>query len=269
MRKNATSSRLKTSTLCQFLFPALSYLHSTVGFDVNICRHADVVSTKILLTTLMTAVESYLGMNICFARLSLDDMEERKVSVVQEALQALSLRQVSPTLRNAKLMVYANMPDTLPRFDEEPWVVLVVDYSFHWFNVGLYTIDEGIVDPIEGTVRGPRIGENNQLDALQDSLTHLLANPPQNVNLPKQIRQLVVYGDDSKNAALYRLLAKILDTNLVRDAHISSSIYNGVTSLARNTYKNKDWVDFEMTVKPTFACRWRSKLYQLRDHNEL
>ena len=50
---------------------------------------------------------------------------------------------------------------------EEPLAVVAVVYSFHWFNVGLYTIDidEGFVLPVEGVVKDPTIGEDNQLKA--------------------------------------------------------------------------------------------------------
>ncbi|KAF2793034.1 hypothetical protein K505DRAFT_350231 [Melanomma pulvis-pyrius CBS 109.77] len=197
MRKNTASVATENSTLCRLLSPALNRLPSAFGLDVDICRNADVNSTKALLETLKTAVESYLGTSICFVVLSFDDVEGRQVSAAQEALQALGLRQVLPTIRAAKSVVLAHMPNILPGSNREPWVVLAVDYSFHWFNVGLYTLDEiGIVDPIEGTVRGPRIEEDNQLDALRDVLRHLFANPPPNANLPKQIHHLVVAHEE-------------------------------------------------------------------------
>jgi hypothetical protein len=127
------------------------------------CRDAEIASTKALLSSLKTAVESYLGTNICFASLSLDDvLEQHKVDVAQDALQALSLRQVLPTVQAAKQAVLAQRPDTSPTFDQEPWYILAVDHSLHWFNVGLYTTSEDIVDPVGSTVGGRIFDNGNQ-----------------------------------------------------------------------------------------------------------
>ena len=136
MRKNTTSPTTEDSAFCRLFSPALNRLPSASGVDVDICRHADVTSTKVLLATLKTAVESYLGTNICFATLSIDDVEDHELSVVQEALQSVGLRQVLPTIQAAKYVVLAHKPNTLPRSDEEPWIILAVDYSLHWYNVG-------------------------------------------------------------------------------------------------------------------------------------
>jgi hypothetical protein len=81
------------------------------------------------MSTLKTAIESYLGTNICFAALSLDDSKSYEASVAQETLQALGLRQVLSTVRAAGSVVRTHKPITLPGLDDKPWVVLVVDYS--------------------------------------------------------------------------------------------------------------------------------------------
>lgn len=269
MRKNTAPQSIDSSTLCRVLPPALDSLPSAVGLDVDICRHPDVTSIKALLATLRTAVESYLGTSVCFAALSLDDFEGDTVSVAQQALQAIGIRQVLPAIRAAKAEVLAHRPASLPDPEEEPWVVLAVEYSLHWFNVGLYTVDElGIVDPIQRAVGGPKIGEDNQLDALRDALRQLLAHPPPNVNLPEKIHHLVVYGDDAKNQALHHLIATFLNADLIRDAHVSSSVYDGVTIVARSAHVEMDTIDFETRNRPTFSCRWRSRLYR-KDQNEL
>ena len=117
------------------------------------------------------------------------------------------------------------------------------------------------MDPVEGTVRGRRIDEDFQIGALRDTLSHLFANPPPGINLPQQIHHLVVYGDDAKNDALQKLLAESLNADLVREAHVSSSIFDGVTVMAHTTHEHMDTVDFEMNVKSAFGCQWRSNLY--------
>jgi hypothetical protein len=148
MRKTTGSSSTEDSTLCQWLSPT---------------------------------IESYLGTNICFASLSLDVATENKIEVAEEALHALGLTRVLPTIQSAKHVILAHRPATVPEPDEE-WVVLAVDFSIRWYNIGLYAIEQlGIVDPVDDFVRGPRIDEDNQLDALRDTLSHLLANPPPNV----------------------------------------------------------------------------------------
>ncbi|KAF2683145.1 hypothetical protein K458DRAFT_405273 [Lentithecium fluviatile CBS 122367] len=198
----------------------------------------------------------------------LDDVAGR-ASVIQEALQALGLRQVLPTIRTAKDVVYAHMPNTVPGFYGEPLVVLAVDCSFHWFNVGLYAIDEiGLVDTIEGTVKGLRTQQDNQLDELRDTLRYLFANAPPNVNLPMQIHHLIVYGDDAKDDALHHLLATILGAVLVREAHFLSSVFDCLTHVARFAHEVMDTIDFEWTVPSAFSCRGQAKLHR-ENHNEL
>jgi hypothetical protein len=269
MRTTTAVATTKDSAICRLLSPALDRLEPAFGSGVGICRDADVTGTVAMLSTLRTAVESYLGTNICFASLSLDVVNGEKKKTVQNALQTLHLRQVLPTVQSAKLMVMAHKPKDVPAFDQEPLLVLAIDYSSHWFNVGLYTIGEaGVVDPVEETVDGPTIDKDNQLDALRDKLLHLIANPPSDINLPKQIDRLVVYGYHSKSDALHRLLAEALGLELLRNAHVCNSVFDGVGYMARGMHGIMDTVDFEMNVKSAFGCQWRSKLYR-NDDGEL
>ncbi|KAH9882338.1 hypothetical protein J1614_000574, partial [Plenodomus biglobosus] len=261
MRKTTASPFTRDSAGCQLLSPLLGRSRSAFGIDVNTCLGTDVAIVKTLLASMNSAIESYLGTNICFASLSLDVTDDKKTEVAREALHAVGLTEVLPTIQSAKYVVLANRPESRPGPDEE-WIVLAVDFSTRWYNVGLYTIqDFGIVDPVYESVRGPKIGQNNQIDVLRDTLRHLLASPPPNVKLPDHIHHLIVYGDDSRNDALHTLLAEMLGKNLVRDARISDSVFDGPKFAANAVFKNMDTVDFEMHVKPAFGCRWRSKLY--------
>jgi hypothetical protein len=240
---------------------------SAFGLDIDICRE-DVTGTKALMSSLKTVVEAYLGTNICFASLSHDDVlgyqkHSYKLKVAEEALQALGLRQVLPSIPVARSFICAHMPsEKVPAFDEEPWVVLAVEYSSHWFNMGLYTIEEdGKLDPIHGWVEGLRVGEQNQLEVLKDRLRDIIASPPPGVDLPQQIRHLFLYGDDAKNNDLKLLLASMLDEDLVGNAHVSDSIYASVLYVADSCHVVMDTVDHEMRAEAAFGCKWRSKLY--------
>jgi hypothetical protein len=173
------------STICRWVSPTLDRMTSAFGLDIDICRE-DVTGTKALMSSLKTVVEAYLGTNICFASLSHDDVlgyqkHSYKLKVAEEALQALGLRQVLPSIPVARSFICAHMPsEKVPAFDEEPWVVLAVEYSSHWFNMGLYTIEEdGKLDPIHGWVEGLRVGEQNQLEVLKDRLRDIIASPHQ------------------------------------------------------------------------------------------
>ncbi|KAH7380169.1 hypothetical protein BKA66DRAFT_560326 [Pyrenochaeta sp. MPI-SDFR-AT-0127] len=262
MRKPRAPAPKEDTTLCQLLAPGLHLLTPLFGSVTSVCRNSNIGSTLGVMQNLKTAVEAYLGTNICFAALSLDVVEDHKIDVAQEALQALGLRQVLPTAQAAKSVVLAHRPDTTPKFDEEPWVVLAIDYSTHWYNVGLLTMGEaGIVDPVPDFTSGPKIDEEYQLDAIEHSLSHILANPPSGVYLPERIHQLVVYGDDAKNESLRNLLTKMLNTDLVRDARVSSSIFDGTNFTAHAAHVHMDTVDFEMNVKPAWGCQWRSSFY--------
>ena len=278
MRKNNTSTSTKASTFCQLLSPVLDQLPSVITSAIDTCRNADVIHTKTLLATLKFATELYLGTNICYAALSLDDVSEHKANVAQEALSALGLHQVLPTIQASKSFVLAHRPKAAPTFEEKPWAVLAIDYSVNWFNVGLYTIGEdGIVDPVEGYVGDPRIDEDNQLDALRDTLGQLFAHPPAETRLPEELRHLTVYGDDAKNHEFRRILAEALlkvgsptqhTHDLLRDANVSSSIFGGSVYMAYAAHVHMDTVDFEMYAPFAFGCKWRSKLYS-EDRTEL
>jgi hypothetical protein len=70
-----------------------------------------------------------------------------------------------------------------------------------------------------------------------------------------------VYGDDAKNATLYRLLRTILDEDLVRDARVARSVFDGVAEMAYNAHLTMDDVDLEMREQAAWGCKWRSRLY--------
>jgi hypothetical protein len=265
MRGNTAPGTAEDSTVCQWLSPTLDRLTSAFGLDIDICRE-DVTGTKALLSSLKTVVEAYLGTNICFASLSHDDvlgyqMHGYKVEAAEKALQALGLRQVMPSVPVAKSIIRTYMPsENLPEFDEEPWVVLTVEYSEHWFNVGLYTIEEeGIVSPIHGWVKELRVGEQNQLETLRDRLRDIIASPPPGVDLPQQIRHLYIHGNDAKNDALKPMLASMLGEDLVGNAQVSDSVYTSVRYIADSCHVA---MVFDMDTEAAFGCKWRSKLYR-------
>ncbi|KAF2271710.1 uncharacterized protein EI97DRAFT_427737 [Westerdykella ornata] len=277
MRKRTTSTTHDSSTLCRWFSPVLNVLPSALGLDVNICHHPDVNSVKTLLGTLKVAVESYLGTNFCYAALSFDHVQKNyEESVAREALRALGVSPILGVIQAAKCEILSREPRGEPDFDApgyeipEPRTVLAIDYSLHWFNVGMYTFDEGVIlDPVEGTVVGPTIEKDNQLQALKESLEHLFAKPPPEFNLPEDIHQLLVYGDDSHNEALYPLLENFLGADLVRNANISTSVFDGVAFLAEAAHDYMNDVQFEEKVRPHFGCMWRSKLYRKPGHSEL
>jgi hypothetical protein len=269
MRGNTAPGTAEDSTICQWISPTLNRLTSAFGLDIDVCRE-DVTGTKALLSSLKTVVEAYLGTNICFASLSHDDvlgyqLHGSKVEVAERTLQALGLRQLMPSVPVATSIIRTYMPsESLPEFDEEPWIVVVVEYSSHWFNVGLYTIEEeGIVSPIHGWVKELRVGEQNQLEALRNRLRDIIADPPPGVDLPQQIRYLYLHGNDAKNDALKPMLAAMLGEFLVGNAQVSDSVYESVLYMADSCHVYMDTVEFWMRQEEAaFGCKWRSKLYR-------
>ncbi|KAF2272060.1 uncharacterized protein EI97DRAFT_437242 [Westerdykella ornata] len=272
MRKNNTSASPEASKFCQLRSQAIDRLPSAATSKIDICRNADVIHTKALLSTLQAATESYLGTNICHAALILDDVSKHKVNVAHEALAALGLYQVLPTVQASKSFALAHRPKDAPAFDEKPWPVLVIDFSIHWFNIGLYTIGElGIVDPVEGYVRGPTTDEENQLDALRDTLSHIFAHPPADMRLPEELRHLIVYGDDANNDEFRRILAAALRNVQLptqQTRNVLSSIFDGPAYTAYTAHVRMDTPEFETHAPSAFGCKWRSKLYS-EDQTEL
>ncbi len=268
MRKTTALPNSPHNTACQLLSPIVDMLPSTPMFDTDLCPHPDVFSVKPLLAALKTAVESYVGTNICFAALSIEESKDHKARVAQKALRAVGLRQVLGTILLAKSVIYGNLPNELPRFDQESWIVLAVDYSTHWFMAGLYTIDEGLVDPIDGFVDDTVTGEKEPLEALEHALKRLIVGQSEIPNLRKLVRRLYVYGDNGHDPALHQLLATILDQDLVRDAYVSNSTYEGMKFLAQEMYGSMQEPLFLVGVPAAFGCRWRSKLHH-SGHHEL
>ncbi|CAI6341998.1 unnamed protein product [Periconia digitata] len=266
-----TQSSGEVSALCRLL-PALNHLTYPLNSTIDMCTNADVIHTKALLASLKAATESYLGTNICYAILSLDDPSTHKAHVAQQALGALGLYQASRIVSTSKQFVVAYSPKTQPAFEEEPWPVLAVDYSAHWFNIGLYTIGEmGIVSSVEGfDVSSPRIDEEDQPGALRDALRHLFDHPPIGMELPRQLRHLILYGDDVYNPVLRDILTEVMRDgetmtpharDLLRDANVSSSVFDGPANTARLAYVITNGVDFYLNAPSAPGCKWRSKLY--------
>lgn len=69
-----------------------------------------------------------------------------------------------------------------------------------------------------------------------------------------------MYGNLAKSGALRHLLITILDADLVQQAHVSSSLFDGTTVMAKASYEDMDRIDFR--VESAFGCRWRSELYR-------
>ncbi|KAF2749249.1 hypothetical protein M011DRAFT_399428 [Sporormia fimetaria CBS 119925] len=262
MRKRTTSNNRRESMLCRLLAPALERLPPEFGLDF--CRSPDVVATKTMLANLKQLVESYLGTNICFAAISLDDPEGEKPSVVEEALEALGLRQVLPTLPRARTVVSSHTPQHSPDLEEEAWNILAIESSSRWSSIGLYSLNEGINDAIEGFVSGPIFGDQNQLTTLGDALRHLFENPPANITHPEKIHHLVLYGDNMTRDAL-SLLNTILGADLVANAVIAKSMFDGVGLIANTVHGQLSWVNARKP-EPAFGCKWRSEFWQWRSN---
>lgn len=162
----------------------------------------------------------------------------------------------------------AYLSNTLTENNEEPRVLLVVDYSLHWYNVGLYTAGEfGVVDPIESTIGGSDVGNYDQLNAFEAAFEHI-AIPQLDADPPAQIDGLIVYGDDTMNSTVLHLSQAMFGADLVQHALFSQSVYDGAAHVAKEAHIHMDTVDFEMTEKANFGCWWHSKLYS-KEHIEL
>jgi len=223
------------------------------------CHSADVLILKAMLKALNEAVESYLGTNICFTALVLDEIDGHLAQTAQQALQLLGLRQVLGTTWASRSLVHAHPPSVYNGTDMDLCTVLAIDYSSTWFNIGLYTIEEtGLVDPVLGLVNGLRIGEKKQLEALEQALRDLAGEIPSDVESPNR---LVIYGDNANNREIFSIIESVFGPDLNRDAYMSNSVYDGLAYIAGAAYEQMDTVNFEMRVPASFGCRWRSKLY--------
>jgi hypothetical protein len=256
---------MEESVLCQWLTPVLDHLPAALGLDVPSCRSADLTSTKALMSSLKTAVESRLGTNFCFAELSVDDPSSHQSRLAEQALEQIGLRQIMPTGRRAKNVIRVFSPDSAPAYDEEPWLVLAVDYDTHWYNIGLYEIGEdGIVLPVEGFVHGPRFDVENQLEAAKEELHTILSKLG-------HVQYVFLYGEQRDNPELLNLLVETLGSELVNAARVDSSVWTSTSYVAEVAYINMDHIQFEMSPESNgaFGCRWWSKLYRDGHEEEL
>ncbi|RAR16232.1 hypothetical protein DDE83_000358 [Stemphylium lycopersici] len=218
------------------------------------------------LLALITAVETYLGTNICFAELDLDVFEDHQISVTRDALHALGLRQVHTTRPASRSMTMAQRPDPAPEYDEEPKIILSIGHSPRWYTVDLFMVEDGAIEISFPDFRSStKMDEEHQLEEIERSLKHIFANSPSNVDLPNGIQELVVYGDDSKNESLGNLLARMLNADLVRDARVSSSAFDGANLTARSVHEDMDRNHVEMRGLSAWGCQWRSALYPASD----
>lgn len=280
MKSDATSSSssTETSTLCSRITPLLRFLPSQLRTYTNICTSANVASAKALLATLRAGVESYLGTKICVADLHMSVGEGTKVDVAVEAFQSTGLRLAMPgQISTGRLAVLAKMDRG--RVDativgEPSWSIIAVECNSYGFSLGLYTMDDiDILDTVKEqyylyppSSEESQGGEPGQLDALKNRLQDFFRQSPEGPDQPITVDHLVIYGELSKDDALYQLLASVLGQNLVQKAHISDSVFDATTQLAKVSYNYMDRPYFE--TKPALGCRLRSKLYQ-PVHNDL
>ncbi|KAJ4292451.1 hypothetical protein N0V90_009113 [Kalmusia sp. IMI 367209] len=276
MRRPSTSREhviKKDGAFCRLFSPALDSL-PTSELGRYTCKSPDEIAVQALLSSLKNAVESYLGTNICFAALVLDDPGSHRAGVAEEALRAIGLRQVLRSVSAGKAVVREYLRGEYPAFDEDAWVVLALEFSKGWFNVGLYAVGEfGIVDPVEGAVGGPMVMEkrdrlDEQMNALDSTLRQLVVDPPAGVRFPRGIHHVVVYGDRAGSSVLADLLESVLGRELVEQARISETVFAGMEEVARGVHEVMDTVEFEMREGAAFGCRWRSGLYR-EGHGEL
>jgi hypothetical protein len=264
MRRATAGPPTEVSALCQWVTPLLDRLPAALGLDMTSCRSTDLTSTKILMSSLRTAVESRLGTNFCFAALSVDDPLSHQSRLAEQALEQIGLRQIMPAGRRAKNVIRVFGPDNAPAYNEDPWLVLAMDYDTHWYNIGLYEIgEEGIVSPIEGFVYGPRFDVENQLGAAKEELQNILSKTG-------HVQHIFLYGKQRENLELLDLLAETLGPELVNDARVDGSIWTSTSYMAETAHVRMDDIQFEMdpASNGVFGCKWRSKLY--RDgHGEL
>ncbi|KAF1828327.1 hypothetical protein BDW02DRAFT_246732 [Decorospora gaudefroyi] len=264
MRRTTAGPATEANALCRWVIPVLDRLPAALGLDVPFCRSADLTSTKALMSSLKTAVESRLGTNFCFAALSVDDPSSHQSRLAEQALEQIGLRQIMVVGRRAKNVIRVFGPDSAPAYDEEPWLVLAVDYDTHWYNIGLYEIGEGgIVSPIEDFVHGPRFDEENRLEAATDELQNILSKMG-------HVKHIFLYGNQRENRELLDLLAHTLGSELVNNARVDGSVWTSTSYMAEAAHVRMDDIQFEMdpASNGAFGCKWRSKLY--RDgHEEL
>jgi hypothetical protein len=264
MRCATARQHTEASALCQWVTPVLDRLPAALGLRITFCRSADLTSIKALMLSLKTAVESRLGTNFCFAALSVDDPLSHQSRLAEQALEQVGLRQIMPAGLRAKNVIRIFGPDSAPAYDEEPWLVLAVEYDTHWYNIGLYEIgEEGTVSPIEGFVHGPRFNEENQLEAAKEELQNILSKLG-------HLQHIFLYGKQRENLGLLKVLVETLGSELVNDARVDGSVWTSTSYMAEAAHVRMDDIQFEMDLASNgaFGCKWRSKLY--RDgHEEL
>jgi hypothetical protein len=264
MRSATAGPPTEANALCQWVTPVLDCLPAAFGLDITFCRSADITSIKALMSSLKTAVESRLGTNFCFVALSVDDPSSHQSRLAEQALEQIGLRQIMWTGRRAKNVIRVLGPDSAPMYDEEPWLVLAVDFDTYWYNIGLYEIgEEGLVSFIEGFVHGPRFDVENQLEAAKEELRNILSKMG-------HVQYVFLYGEQSEDLELLALLAETLGSELVNDARVDGSVWTSTSYMAEAAHVRMDDIQFEMdpASNGAFGCKWRSKLY--RDgHEEL
>ncbi|KAF7549147.1 hypothetical protein G7Z17_g6563 [Cylindrodendrum hubeiense] len=251
--------------------------HWLMSYFTGCGRDADFEAVKVLLLDLKEMVEAVLRTNICFADVVIADLGQTyQGRIIEEALAAIGLRQSTSVASAPKLAALAysfeNPDDNAPER-----LVLVIDYSKSHLNLAIFCDDEGItMEPVRQDYQ-MGLGASNEINSqhwgdVDNAIGQFLLSPfgdsYKGSPLPRHISKLVLYGDAMEQRFRDALMMHVkVGKELVEKAYVYSPAGAGAVPMAERSFHRQNSIDFY--GEATFGCKWRSKLYHKRAHDEL
>lgn len=246
-------------------------------------REDDATATEALLRVLKASAVSYLeASTICFADMTLPDPNSAGTttttttyqrSVAEAAIRAVGLRQARPVTVAAG--VAALVTNGLNRWDGPRELILAVDHSQYGWTFEVYYRNEGLLELVRRDYRhfsgdgegGEREREREQRSVWGDrraverrALEAIVKSPfgrlPGVGDLPREIGELVLYGDAAAEPGFREDLDAVLSPELAVKAYEFDPVYASAAGMARETFLTVNGWDF--VEKPAFGCCWRS-----------
>ncbi|CVK91905.1 uncharacterized protein FMAN_06974 [Fusarium mangiferae] len=221
-----------------------------------------------VLKGLRAAVEAYLGNSICFVKVAFSPREMNNgylADIVAGAVRQSGLVEVWAGRPAAP--IFALFSKWLDKGDSglPESLVLVIDKSEYGFQLALIHQEDGWVDVLRHNYHLYTATENitNRASSLQYALEEIIKPPFDyklyGIQVPQNIKDLLIYCDDTWNPGFRSTLNATLDARLIQGAYQRQPVYAPARGLAENVFHILNNPTSHVRKTATFGCCWKSR----------